>query len=552
MRLSELMHQKSGEKVITDVDLCVLNDNLSIEDVNKLRSGKVFDSNKVVIVIDQVIPPNSPETSAVQRDLMTLSAEQNIKLYLGQGMTAEIIAANHVKRGQIIVANNSAIAGVGSAGALGVSVDEIQLEDIFKTGKMELTVPAFELIELEGKTAEDVSAKDVALTLVKNANNDKNANQVIILTGEAIEGYTLEDRIAVSVVLAQIGVTVVVENAVNLDVDKKSVVNTTAIERQIALEGGYNRIEKLSDLDEISVRVVFIGGTTGGSLEDIKIIADVVRGKKIAYGLRLSVAPATSDIYKKIADAGYIEDILDAGGMVHNQCADPEIQCRVGDGEVMVSNDWKNAAGYAGYETSKVLLASTKTAAEAALSGTIGKNKDLGTTDKPESVKENIVIEGRCWKFGDDIDTDIIIPTQWVCVPMEEMRKHAFEPLRPELAEKLQEGDIIVAGDNFGCGSSREMAAEVIAVNGVHCIIAKSFARIFFRNAINNGILLIECPELSEHVNEGDLVRVELNKKIRCNGHDYPIGKIHENIYEIVADGGVVKNIEKKVKRGLL
>ena len=127
-----------------------------------------------------------------------------------------------------------------------------------------------------------------------------------------------------------------------------------------------------------------------------------------------------------------------------------------------------------------------------------------------------------------------------------------FEPLRPGLADILQDGDIIVAGNNFGCGSSREMAAEGIKENGVRCIIAKSFARIFFRNAINNGILLIECPELPDHVNEGDIVRVELNRQITSGGKTYPIGRIQQNLYEIIADGGLVRNIEKKVKRGEL
>ena len=96
------------------------------------------------------------------------------------------------------------------------------------------------------------------------------------------------------------------------------------------------------------------------------------------------------------------------------------------------------------------------------------------------------------------------------------------------------------------------MAAEGIKENGVRCIIAKSFARIFFRNAINNGILLIECPELPDHVNEGDIVRVELNRQITSGGKTYPIGKIQQNLYEIIADGGLVRNIEKKVKRGEL
>ena len=91
-------------------------------------------------------------------------------------------------------------------------------------------------------------------------------------------------------------------------------------------------------------------------------------------------------------------------------------------------------------------------------------------------------------------------------VMLDEIKTHAFEPLRPDLAAKLREGDLIVAGSNFGCGSSREQAAEVLVANGVHCVIAKSFARIFFRNAINNGILLLECQDLADHVKEGDII----------------------------------------------
>ena len=102
----------------------------------------------------------------------------------------------------------------------------------------------------------------------------------------------------------------------------------------------------------------------------------------------------------------------------------------------MVSNDWKNMPGYAGYEDSQTILTDTTTAIQAALTGQIGKKEEK----LEEEMQENkpVIIEGRCWKFGDDIDTDIIIPTQWVCVPMEEMKHHAFEPLRPELADQLR------------------------------------------------------------------------------------------------------------------
>ena len=106
---------------------------------------------------------------------------------------------------------------------------------------------------------------------------------------------------------------------------------------------------------------------------------------------------------------------------------------------------------------------------------------------------------GKVWVLGDDIDTDIIIPTEYLALKtIDDMKQYGFSPLRPELAGQIQKGDIIVAGKNFGCGSSREQAPGVLKALGVKAVIAKSFARIFFRNSINNGLLLIEQPDLHD------------------------------------------------------
>ena len=114
------------------------------------------------------------------------------------------------------------------------------------------------------------------------------------------------------------------------------------------------------------------------------------------------------------------------------------------------------------------------------------------------------VFKGKIWKFGDDIDTDTIIPGKRGTIPtIEEMKKYAFELLKPEFGSTVQPGDILVAGRNFGCGSSREQAATVLSGNGVRCIIAKSFARIFFRNAFNSGILLIQCDGIQDFCQGG-------------------------------------------------
>ena len=112
--------------------------------------------------------------------------------------------------------------------------------------------------------------------------------------------------------------------------------------------------------------------------------------------------------------------------------------------------------------------------------------------------------------------------------------------------KEVKPGDIIVAGKNFGCGSSREQAPEIIKALGVQCVIAKSFARIFFRNSINNGLLLIEQPTLYDDIKEGDTISVVMNEHVDYNGKTYPIAALPENLMDIIQAGGLVKAMRKR------
>ncbi|MDR1774427.1 MAG: 3-isopropylmalate dehydratase [Clostridioides sp.] len=154
---------------------------------------------------------------------------------------------------------------------------------------------------------------------------------------------------------------------------------------------------------------------------------------------------------------------------------------------------------------------------------------------------------GRVWILGDDIDTDIIIPTDYLALKtIEEMKQYAFSPSRPELASKIKDGDIIVAGKNFGCGSSREQAPEIIKALNIKCVIAKSFARIFFRNSINNGLLLIENQDICDDIVEGDEIEVSVNNYIKYNGKEYTITSLPQNLMNIIAEGGLVQAMRKQ------
>ena len=156
--------------------------------------------------------------------------------------------------------------------------------------------------------------------------------------------------------------------------------------------------------------------------------------------------------------------------------------------------------------------------------------------------------KGKVWVLGDDIDTDIIIPTEYLALPtVEDMKQYGFSPLRPELAGQIGEGDIIVAGSNFGCGSSREQAPGVLKALGVKAVIAKSFARIFFRNAINIGLPAIVCKDLPDDVQTGDTMELHMSEgTVEAKGKTYTCTKLPEYMQHILNQGGLIASLNKE------
>ena len=164
-------------------------------------------------------------------------------------------------------------------------------------------------------------------------------------------------------------------------------------------------------------------------------------------------------------------------------------------------------------------------------------------------------VQGKVWKFGDDVDTDLILPAQYLNITDgDELAKLCFSDLRPEFARGVSPGDIMVAGKNFGCGSSREHAPLAIKMAGIKVIIAKSFARIFYRNAFNIGLPLIESKEAAESLSDGDtaIVDIATGEIKKVDGNEIFYAKpIPEFMQEFINAGGLVEYIRnKKMKTG--
>ena len=157
--------------------------------------------------------------------------------------------------------------------------------------------------------------------------------------------------------------------------------------------------------------------------------------------------------------------------------------------------------------------------------------------------------EGTVIKYGDNVDTDVIIPARYLnTIDKKELASHCMEDLDATFTSRVKPGDIMVAGDNFGCGSSREHAPIAIKESGISLVIAKNFARIFYRNSINIGLPIIECPAAVEAILEGDELEVDMDKGViydKTNGKSFATTPFPAFIQKIIENGGLIASIEK-------
>lgn len=161
-----------------------------------------------------------------------------------------------------------------------------------------------------------------------------------------------------------------------------------------------------------------------------------------------------------------------------------------------------------------------------------------------------MIFNGNVWKFGDNIDTDAIIPARYLNTSDPALlAQHCMEDADPDFVKKMKTGDIILGGENFGCGSSREHAPIAIKAAGISCVVAKSFARIFYRNAFNMGLPIFESRELTDVVTEGSEITVDSTKGsivVKDSGETFQFKPIPPFMEQLIADGGLMKHIAKK------
>jgi 3-isopropylmalate dehydratase small subunit len=326
-----------------------------------------------------------------------------------------------------------------------------------------------------------------------------------------------------------------------------------------------DNVRPVSEVEGVEVHQGLIGTCTNGRIEDLRIAAGILKGKAVLPGFQLLVIPASRKIYLQAMKEGLIQSFLEAGANVLSSSCGPCLGTGQGipaDGYTVISTANRNFKGRMGNKNADIYLASPSTVAASALAGKItsfipypgnplklhsaGVEQVTGIQEGDSRHFESV------WNYADvdNLNTDQMfagnLTYNILSTDPAAILPHLLEGFDPMFARQVREGDILIAGENFGCGSSREHPAVGLVHAGIRAIIVKSVNRIFFRSCINQGLPLIVHPEVVKDYRPGDLVEVDLvSGRINLNDRGYAFAPLPETLLSIIMNKGLVNWIRE-------
>ena len=546
----------AGQLVEAKLDVVMANDITGPMAVPVFRqmADKVFDKNKVVLVPDHFTPNKDIKSAENSKSIREFAKDQGLTHYyeIGQmGIEHALLPEKGITvAGECIIGADSHTCTYGALGAFSTGVGTTDIATGMATGELWFKVPSAIQFVLTGKPGKYVSGKDIILHIIGKIGVDGALYKSMEFVGDGLSELSMDDRFTMANMAieagAKNGIFLVDEKAEAymkehsekpytiytpdadaaydevIEIDLSEVRPTVAFPH---LPGNAHTIDEIEAMEPIKIDQVVIGSCTNGRMEDMRRAAKILKGHKVHPDVRVIVIPGTQAIYKECLKEGIAEIFVDAGCAFSTPSCGPCMGGHMGvlaAGEKCVSTTNRNFVGRMGHVDSLIYLASPETAAASV------------------------------FKYGDNVDTDVIIPARYLnSFDPQELASHAMADIDPEFVGKVQPGDMIVARKNFGCGSSREHAPLCLKTAGVSCIIAETFARIFFRNAINIGLPIIECKEAAEEIEAGDEVEIDFNSgKIydRTKGTEYQGQPFPEFMQKIIAAGGLVNYTNQKLK----
>ncbi len=623
----------SGDYITIKPAYVMTHDNTGavIPKFKSIGASKFFNPRQAVFTLDHNVQDKSEKNLHKYKDIEKFAKEMGIDFYpAGRGIGHQIMCEEgYAYPGKMVVASDSHSNMYGGLGCLGTPIVRTDAASIWATGKTWWQVPPIAKVILKEKLRPGVTGKDLIIALCGYFNNDEVLNHAIEFSGEGAHNLTIDERFTIANMTTEwgalAGVFQIDEITINWlknrakqisarglagvpsDSDgngvhprlntnrihklennickadeeafysKELIIDLSSIQPVVSGPNTVKTITSLSEIKskEIKINKAYLVSCVNSRVSDLAEAAAVIRGKRVAEGVKFYIAAASSEVQSESERRGDWQALLQAGAIALPSGCGPCIGLGMGlleEGEVGISATNRNFKGRMGSPNATAYLASPAVVAASAVAGKIDYSweycpcKIFGEIKINKKSNDNIskvdIIKGFPKEIGgelifcyqDNLNTDGIYPGKYTYVDdftPEQQAKVVMENYDPNFKILAEEGNILAAGYNFGTGSSREQAATAIKYKGIKLVIAGSLNETYKRNALNNGLLLVECPDLINDlkkrfgkenltVKTGLFIQIDfINSKIHFNNKNYYIDPVGEAAQELIVAGGL-------------
>jgi 3-isopropylmalate/(R)-2-methylmalate dehydratase large subunit len=571
----------AGAIVIAKPDLILTHDNTSsiYKTFQKMGGKEVADSDQMLVVLDHNAPPADAKLATQYQDVRDIVIRHGIKKFYdaGKGICHQVVSY-HAKPGMLIVGSDSHTSTAGAFNAFAAGIDRTESAGIWRRGETWFRVPESIKINLTGRLRENVSAKDLALWIIGMTGSDGANYMSIEYHGEGVKSLNISDRMTMANLASEMGAKNAVfpaddilsafynEPVDGVWADENSEyfriidIDLSEIFPVVAAPHNVDNVKSVSEVEGTIVHEGLIGTCTNGRIEDLRIAASILKGKTIMDHFQLNIIPASGKIYLQAIEEGLISDFINAGANVLTPSCGPCLGTGQGipaNGHTVISTANRNFPGRMGNKDAQIFLASPATVALSSLTGRItypGEKHGAeifpfrAAQSKTSEIKNG---ENRknadVWNYSDvdNLNTDQMFAGKHTYNVLSSdpaaIIPHLFEDFDPEFSRNAKKDDIIVAGENFGCGSSREHPSVGLAHIGIKAILVKSVNRIFYRSSINQGLALIVHREAVESYKPGDFVNLDFdNSEITIGSEKFSFEPLPEALKKIIEMKGLV------------
>jgi 3-isopropylmalate/(R)-2-methylmalate dehydratase large subunit len=579
----KILGAPAGSFVFRKPDLVLSHDNTaSIEKIfRKMKGRRLYDPERLVVTLDHNAPPTNAKLANDYHQIRLFARNNGINRFhdIGDGICHQLMI-QHARPGMIITGSDSHTCTAGAMNAFATGIDRTETAGIWKTGETWFRVPESMKITLTGDLPEGVYAKDVALHIIGQLGADGADYLSVEFHGDGLRNLTLDDRMTLTNMVSEMGAKNGVFPADEVlrsltgndlpglwaDPDARykceMILQLDLLYPVVACPHQVDHVKAVDEVVGIQVGQALIGTCTNGRISDLRVAAAVLKGRKAAPGVQLLVIPASREIYLQALQEGIIETLVKAGANILSPSCGPCLGTGQGipaNGVNVISTANRNFPGRMGNPEASIYLASPATVALSAIEGKIvspaspGNHRFLSARKQDRTSiipqDENRNHKG-IWDYSDanDLNTDQMfsgnLTYEISSTEPDRIVPHLLKGFDTHFSGMAKNGDVILAGENFGCGSSREHPAVGFSHIGIKAIIVKSVSRIFFRSAINQGLPVIVLPEAVKAFHPGDSMDIRLKEGMIIVGNrEFRFTPLPGKLLEILESGGLVNTM---------